>query len=89
MLTSSFLPPPQFTPDFAYVMGGVGSERFKRFEQLCAQAFNILRKEADLFINLFALVSSSKLTPLPTKTSFSSRNWLCCFDPVVSLQNNV
>jgi hypothetical protein len=47
----------QFTPDFAFVMGGIGDERFKRFEQLCAQAFNVLRKEADLFINLFALVS--------------------------------
>jgi hypothetical protein len=47
----------QFTPDFAFVMGGIGNERFKRFEQLCAQAFNVLRKEADLFINLFALVS--------------------------------
>lgn len=47
----------QFTPDFAFVMGGVGDERFRRFEQLCAQAFNVLRKEADLFINLFALVS--------------------------------
>lgn len=40
-------------------MGGVGGERFKRFEQLCAQAFNVLREEADLFINLFALVSCS------------------------------
>eukprot|EP00243_Klebsormidium_subtile_P001719 TRINITY_DN13190_c0_g1_i1.p1 TRINITY_DN13190_c0_g1~~TRINITY_DN13190_c0_g1_i1.p1 ORF type:complete len:222 (+),score=84.21 TRINITY_DN13190_c0_g1_i1:2-667(+) len=53
-----------FTPDFAYVMGGVGGERFKRFEQLCAQAFNVLRKEADLFINLFALMLSSGIPEL-------------------------
>ena len=47
------------TPDFAYVMGGEKKEKgegFKEFEELCVQAYSILREQAPLFINLFSLM---------------------------------
>ena len=54
------------TPDFANVMGCKGSETFNTFVKLCITGFNILRKHANVFINLFAMViNSSFTTPLP------------------------
>lgn len=44
------------TPDFVYVMGTKNGEMFKRFVETCAQAYKILRRNATLFINLFAMV---------------------------------
>lgn len=46
-----------FTPDFAYVMGGKDSPDFMTYVNLCCTAYNILRKNAAIFINLFAMVS--------------------------------
>lgn len=46
-----------FTPDMAYVMGGTNSEQFQLFTDLCCKAYNIIRQHADIFINLFAMVS--------------------------------
>lgn len=54
------------TPDFAYVMGGKGSEGFRRFESLCVKAFNILRQHSSLFLNLFSLMLSSGIPELRT-----------------------
>ena len=54
------------TPDFAYVMGGENSPGFRTFEDLCVKAFNILRKEAGLFINLFQLMISCGIPELQT-----------------------
>lgn len=45
-----------FTPQFAHVMGSKGSETYKIFEQTCAAAYNIIRKQARLFIVLFQMV---------------------------------
>ena len=45
-----------FTPAMAAVMGGKGSETFVRFENMCCDAFNILRTHGSLFLNLFILV---------------------------------
>ena len=44
------------TPEFANVMGGKKGENFKRFIDLCCEGYNILRKHANVFINLFAMV---------------------------------
>lgn len=49
-----------FTPDFAYVMGGKDSEGFMKFVDLCCSAYNVVRKSAPLFINLFAMVKKRK-----------------------------
>jgi phosphatidylinositol kinase/protein kinase (PI-3 family) len=47
-----------FTPDMAYVMGGTNTETFQFFEELCCKAYNIVRKNAQIFINLFAMAST-------------------------------
>jgi phosphatidylinositol-4,5-bisphosphate 3-kinase len=48
-----------FTQQYAAVMGGVNSPNYHKFVQLCGEAFNILRKEANLLITLFEMVRSS------------------------------
>jgi phosphatidylinositol-4,5-bisphosphate 3-kinase len=53
-----------FTPDFAHVMGGKDSEGFNRFVALCGRAYNILRKNANVFINLFAMMLSTGIPEL-------------------------
>lgn len=48
------------TPDFVYVMGkkeGMESVQFQKFIDYCVRAYLILRKKANMFINLFAMVS--------------------------------
>eukprot|EP01138_Halocafeteria_seosinensis_P005538 gb/GECG01005661.1/.p1 GENE.gb/GECG01005661.1/~~gb/GECG01005661.1/.p1 ORF type:complete len:1533 (+),score=231.60 gb/GECG01005661.1/:1-4599(+) len=53
-----------FTPAFAEVMGGINSADFARFEDLCCEAYNILRKNANLLITLFFLMLSCGLPEL-------------------------
>jgi phosphatidylinositol-4,5-bisphosphate 3-kinase len=53
-----------FTPSMAYVLGGHGSKLYKHFEDLCCEAYNVLRKHAELFITLFALMKSCGLPEL-------------------------
>ena len=55
-----------FTPDFAFVMGGKDSSDFNKFVDLCCSAYNILRKNANLFINLFAMMLSTGIPELKT-----------------------
>lgn len=45
------------TPEFANVMGSQGSDTFNEFVKLCCKGYNILCKHANVFINLFAMVS--------------------------------
>lgn len=49
------------TSDMAYVInGGVQpTKRFQNFIDLCCQAFNIIRKNRNIFLNLFSLMVSS------------------------------
>ena len=52
------------TDDFLVIMGGkegAKSKNFKRFEKLCCDLFNVLRKNANLFINMMSLVRASAL----------------------------
>ena len=53
------------TSDMAYVIndGDRQSDKFQHFVDMCCQAFNILRRHANLFINLFSLVSYLKKIP--------------------------
>lgn len=57
-----------FTPDLAYVMGGRGGVLYKRFVQLCTDAYNVLRRHAALFVTLFSMMTHSGLPEL-TKRS--------------------
>ena len=46
-----------FTDDFLYIIGGKEGKKSKNwdeFQDLCCTCYNILRKHADLFINLSA-----------------------------------
>lgn len=48
------------TDDFLVIMGGkegAKSDNFQRFESLCCDLFNVIRKNANLFINMMSLVS--------------------------------
>ena len=45
------------TPDFVYVMGRRDGQQFRIFADLCVKAFLVLRQHANMFINLFTMVS--------------------------------
>ncbi|KAF2078509.1 hypothetical protein CYY_000134 [Polysphondylium violaceum] len=62
-----------FTPDFCYVMGGKDSAKFSQFVNYCCDAYNILRKNAKLFMNLFAMMVS---TGIPELQSMQDLNYL-------------
>lgn len=49
--------PFKFTQQYAFILGGKGSPAFKKFQEVCCNAYNTLRRETDLFITLFSLVS--------------------------------
>ena len=52
------------TPDFVYVMGGKSGENFVRFQEMCCRAYLILRRNAHMFINLFAMMLSTGIPEL-------------------------
>lgn len=54
------------TSDMAYVINGGDrpSKKFQTFIELCAMAFNIIRRNRNIFLNLFALMSSAKINGL-------------------------
>jgi len=55
-----------FTPAMAYILGGSSSALFKEFEQLCCRAYNVLRKQSNLLINLFSLMLQCGIPELET-----------------------
>eukprot|EP00794_Sanderia_malayensis_P018694 gene18694-20582_t len=56
------------TPDMAYVInsGDTMSRNFQHFVELCCEAFNVIRKNADLILNLLGLMVSSGIAYLST-----------------------
>jgi len=61
------------TPDMAYVMGGSNSEGFARFSQFCCKAYNVVRANSHIFLNLFTLMLS---TGIPELRKPEDINWL-------------
>lgn len=53
-----------FTPSYAKMIGGEKSPNFKKFLQICTKAYNILRHNADNFINLFLMMLSTGIPEL-------------------------
>eukprot|EP01114_Cavostelium_apophysatum_P003947 TRINITY_DN1407_c1_g1_i1.p1 TRINITY_DN1407_c1_g1~~TRINITY_DN1407_c1_g1_i1.p1 ORF type:complete len:1234 (+),score=376.93 TRINITY_DN1407_c1_g1_i1:156-3857(+) len=53
-----------FTPQFAHILGGRGSPMYQFFENTCCSAYNIVRKNSELFINLFSMMLSVGLPEL-------------------------
>ena len=54
-------------------MGGKKSALYKEFVSTCGKIFNILRRNADLFITLFHMML---LTGIPELTQEKDINWL-------------
>jgi len=53
-----------FTPEMAYVMGNKSDARYKTFEENCFKAFNSVRKQGALLINLFVLMVPAAMPEL-------------------------
>ncbi|RKP08211.1 atypical PIKK PI3K protein kinase [Thamnocephalis sphaerospora] len=51
-----FPPPMKLAREMVDAMGGASSEHYKQFKAYCFIAFSILRKSANLILNLFALM---------------------------------
>ena len=56
-----------FTPDYAFVMGGKDSDKFKYFVRLCCRAYNIARMNGNLFLNLFSMMLSTGIPELQSE----------------------
>lgn len=58
------------TPDFVYAMSnghGAKSAGYKKFKDLCKQAYLIVRRKANLFINLLNMMLSTGIPELQTR----------------------
>eukprot|EP00298_Acanthocystis_sp_HF-20_P026998 c4869_g1_i1.p1 GENE.c4869_g1_i1~~c4869_g1_i1.p1 ORF type:complete len:610 (-),score=218.48 c4869_g1_i1:142-1971(-) len=55
------------TPDFVFVFGGKDSPEFKLFVEDCQRAYNLLRKNYRVFMNLFGLMLSTGISELQTQ----------------------
>jgi phosphatidylinositol kinase/protein kinase (PI-3 family) len=56
-----FPPPVKVCKEMVDGMGGAGSAHYARFKNLCFTAFTILRKSANLFLNLVALMVDANI----------------------------
>lgn len=68
-----FPPPMKLCPEMVECMGGVDSPEARKFRSYCYLAFNILRKSANLILNLFALMVQSSVSDIradPDKAVF-------------------
>ena len=52
------------TPDFAYVLGDKGSDKFEQFVCHCCRAYGIMRKHSHMLITLFSLMLSTGIPEL-------------------------
>lgn len=57
-------PPFRLTKEMVEGMGGVQSQHYLKFQTYCCQAFNWLRKSADLILNLLSLMSDAGIEEL-------------------------
>ncbi|GAM28626.1 hypothetical protein SAMD00019534_118020 [Acytostelium subglobosum LB1] len=56
------------TPDFVYVIGNKDSPNFDFFVQTCCKAYNILRRKANIFFNMFELMLSTGIPELRSES---------------------
>ncbi len=57
-------PPMKLSKEMVDAMGGANSDEMKRFRTHCYNAFLILRKNANLILNLFTLMLSSSVSDI-------------------------
>jgi len=61
-------PPFRFTRHMADAMGGEDSEHYERFKVYCCQAFNWLRKSANLILNLLSLMGDAGIVDISKRS---------------------
>lgn len=52
------------TKEMAFVMGGREGNLFKKFEEYCTQAYNLVRKSGNFIINIFLLMLEAGMPEL-------------------------
>jgi phosphatidylinositol 3-kinase len=67
-----FAPPMKLCKEMVEGMGGSGSEGYMTFKQLCCTAYNILRKNADLILNMFILMADASIPDIENNVSSNS-----------------
>ena len=60
-LTSSPSATPPIVQEMVEAMGGQGSDAYVRFRTYACEAYNILRKSADLILSLFHLMAGASI----------------------------
>jgi phosphatidylinositol kinase/protein kinase (PI-3 family) len=68
------------TPDFVYVMGTRTSDNFAFFQDLCVRAYLVLRRKANLFLNLFAMMLSTGIPELKSAEDIAYLRDALCLD---------
>ncbi|CAD7699398.1 unnamed protein product [Ostreobium quekettii] len=56
-----FPPPMKLCKEMVEAMGGTGSPPYKEFKTYCCEAYNILRKSANLILSLFHLMAGASI----------------------------
>jgi len=56
--------PMKLSPEMLDGMGGRDTEHYKRFQTYCCEAYNILRKSANLILSLVALMAAARIPDL-------------------------
>ena len=56
-----FPPPMKLCKEMVEAMGGANSSSYRQFQSYCCEAYNILRKSANLFLNLFQLMVDARI----------------------------
>jgi phosphatidylinositol 3-kinase len=66
------LPPPfRFTRHMADAMGGEDSEHYAKFKSYCCQAYNWLRKSANLILNLLSLMADAGINDISKRSNIN------------------
>jgi phosphatidylinositol-4,5-bisphosphate 3-kinase len=71
------------TPDFVYAMSngsGAKSPEYKRYKELCRRAYLVVRKKANLFINLLNMMLSTGIPELQSKDDVAYLQSTLCLD---------
>lgn len=72
-----FPPPMKLAREMVEAMGGQASPHYQQFKSYCFLAFSILRKSANLILNLFALMVNSAVPDIalePDKVVLKASN---------------
>ena len=56
-----FPPPMKLCKEMVEAMGGSNSDSYRQFHSYCCEAYNILRKSANLILNLFQLMEGARI----------------------------